>query len=138
MAKTIDKPIRLYVMTIFIALAYGLLPLVSVFPFTGGFLLVGPMFLPLNGSVQVLYDANGEIPLLLLVITLCLSLSAVGAVVVTFFGIREARWPTIVLLTLDVAWWFFLVISAIMGSENAPESFRLVFELLIPPIWLAF
>lgn len=42
MAKRVDKPIRLYVMTIFIVIAYCVLPLTSVFPFTGGFLAVGP------------------------------------------------------------------------------------------------
>lgn len=138
MAKRVDKPIRLYVMTIFIAVAYGFMPLFSVFPFTGGFLLIGPRFLPFNGSFQVLYDSNGEIPLFVLVVTLALALLSVGAASVTFFGVREGRWPTLILLTLNVAWWFFLVIGAIMVNENVGVSIELASQLLFPPIWLGF
>lgn len=59
MAKRVDKPIRLYVMTTFVVIAYGLFPFVSVFPFTGGFLIFGPRFLPYNGSLQFLYGVDG-------------------------------------------------------------------------------
>lgn len=138
MVKRVNKPIRLYVITIFIFVAYGLFPLVSVFPFTGGLLLVGPRFLPFNGSVLVLQDANGEIPTLLLIITICLCLFSVGAALITFFGVGEARWATLGLLTLNVAWWFYLVISAIIEAGNAPQSYELAMQLLFPPLWLVF
>lgn len=138
MARKVDKPIRLYVMTIFIVIAYGFLPLVSAIPFTGGVFLFGPRFLPFNGSTLVLYDSSGEISTVLLIVTLALSLMSVFAAIITFLGVRECRWPTPILLTLNLAWWFFLVINAIMIEGNTPDSFRWALELLIPPFWLVF
>ncbi len=138
MPKKVDKPIRLYVMTIFIVIAYGLLPMVSVFPFTGGFLLVGPRFLPYNGSFQVLYSPNGEVSQFLLVVTVSLCALAAGAAIITFLGIKEARWATLVLVSLDVTWWFFLMISAMMGAERGADALEFGFELLFPLPWLIF
>src|SRR5688572_7966072 len=138
MVRRVDKPIRLHVMTIFIVIAYGLLPIISAIPIGGGILLVGPRFLPFNGSVQALYDGNGEISTLLLIVTLGLGLSAVGSAVVTFFGVGETRWITLLLLTLNLGWWFFLVISAIMESDNSSQSLSWALQLLFPPLWLAF
>jgi hypothetical protein len=138
MAKKVDKPIRLYVMTIFIVIAYGVLPMVSVFPFTGGFLLVGPRFLPYNGSFQVLYGPDGEASQFLLVMTISLCALAAGAAVMTFLGIKEARWPTLIILAFDVAWWFFLVISAILGTESGPPALELGLQLIFPLPWLLF
>src|SRR5689334_20700521 len=112
MVKRVDKPIRLYVMTIFVVIAYGLLPLVSVFPFPGGYLLVGPDFLPYHGSFQVLYDSSGDISIFLLVVTLSLSLLSVGSSVVAFLGSSEGRVSVLLFLTLNVVWWFYLVLSA--------------------------
>ncbi len=125
-------------MTIFIVIAYGLMPLVSAFPYAGGLLLIGPRFLPFNGSFQVLQDVNGEIPLFLLFVTLSLSLFSVGSAVVTFLGVGEARWLTLIFLALNVAWWFYLVIGAIMTGENASQSLGLATQLLFPPLWLGF
>ena len=104
MTERVDKPIRLHVITIFIVIAYGLLPLVSVFPFSGGYLLVGPRVLPFNGSIQVLYDSQGEISLFLLVVTLGLSFASVASALVTFAGILEGRVAALTFLTLNVAW----------------------------------
>jgi len=140
MAKPVDKPIRLYVVTIFIVLAYGVLPLVSVFPLThGSFLLVGPSFLPFNGSIQVLYGPDGDISPVLLVVTLALSFFSVASAIVAFLGISEGRVAALIFLTLNVAWWFFLVITAIMNGEvEAAETIGLVTQLIFPPLWLVF
>ena len=138
MVKTVDKPIRLYVMTIFIVIAYGLLPLVSVFPFTGGYLLVGPRFLPFNGSIQVLYDANGEISITLLFVTIGLSFITTASAIVTFLGIKEGRAATLIFLALNVIWWFYLVITAMTISDYGPDRLGLGLQLLFPPLWLAF
>lgn len=138
MPKKVDKPIRLYVMTIFIVIAYGVLPMTSVFPFTGGFLLVGPRFLPYNGSFQVLYGPDGDVSPFLLVVTITLCALAAGAAIVTFLGVKEARMATLIVLILDVAWWFFLVISAIMGAERGADALEFGLQLLFPLPWLIF
>ena len=138
MPKRLDKPIRLYVMAIFVVVAYGLMPLVSVFPFAGGFLLVGPRFLPFNGSIQVLYGPNGEISFLVLFVTLALCLFSAGAAIVAFLDIPEGRVATLLFVTLDVVWWFFLVITAIGNTELPDETLRLITQLIFPPLWLTF
>ena len=139
MAKRVDKPIRLYVLAIFIVVAYGVMPLVSVFPFTGGFLLVGPLILPYNGSIQVLYNPDGEAPLILVVVSLFLSVFSAGSALLAFVGIKEGRAAALVFVTLDVIWWTFLVIMAISGSERlGSEIIKISVEVLIPPFWLAF
>ncbi len=138
MAKRLDKPIRLYVMAIFVVIAYGLFPLVSVFPVgRESFLLVGPRFLPFNGSVQVLYGTDGEISVILLVITLALGLLASASAIVAFLGISEGRTATLIFVSLDVAWWFFLVLVGMSASEGK-DAIRLLGQLIFPPIWLAF
>ena len=113
MAKRVDKPIRLHLVTIFIVIAYGVLPLVSAIPFDGRYLLLGPIFLPYNGSVQMLYGPDGDVSLLLLLVTLVLSFFSVGSAIVAFFGVSEGRTAALTFITLDVAWWAFLVISAL-------------------------
>ena len=138
MAKRVDKPVRLYVLTILVVVGYGLLPFVSVFPLShGSFLLIGPRFLPFNGSVQVLYGTDGEISLVLLIVTLALSFFSVASAIVAFLGITEGRVAALIFLTLNVAWWFFLVVTAIMNDDvDAASSINFLSQLIFPSIWL--
>lgn len=101
-------------------------------------MLVGPRVLPFNGSIRVLYDSNGEISATLLIVTLALSFLSVGAAFVTFLGVKEGKMATVIFLTLNVAWWFYLVIGAIMVNDNATQNLSLVLQLIIPPLWLGF
>jgi len=138
MAKRVDKPIRLHLVTIFIVIAYGVLPLVSAIPFDGRYLLLGPIFLPYNGSVQMLYGPDGDVSLLLLLVTLVLSFFSVGSAIVAFFGVSEGRTAALTFITLDVAWWAFLVTSAVMLSgDRTGVVIHAIPELAIPPVWLA-
>lgn len=138
MVKRADKPIRLYVLAVFVVIGYGLLPLVSVFPFSGGFLLVGPRILPYNGSIQVLYDANGEAPFLLILITLFLGVFSGFSAIAAATGIRDGRTATLLFVTLDVLWWYILVIMSIVASD---EPKRILIEgfgqLVFAPFFLA-
>jgi hypothetical protein len=138
MAKRVDKPIRIYLITIFIVIAYGVLPLASAIPFGGRYVLLGPIFLPYNGSVQILYGPDGDVSLPLLLVTLVLSFFSVGSAIVAFFGVSEGRTSALIFITLDVAWWAFLVISAVVfASDRTDMVIRAVPELAIPPVWLA-
>jgi len=138
MPKHVDKPIRLYVITIFVVLAYGLLPLCSYFPAGHWVVLVGPRFLPFNGSVLGLYGPDGEVSIILLIVTLALSFFSVGSSLVTFLGVAEGRIATLIFVTLDVAWWFFLVIIAIMdNASELADRVELVSQMILPPFWLA-
>jgi len=138
MPKHVDKPIRLHVLTIFIVIAYGFFPLVSTIRFSWGYLLFGPVFLPFNGSIQVLYDSNGEISLFMLVVTIALSLLTVGSAIIAFLGISEGRTGALIFSTLNVAWWSLIVVAAVLKSNDRPGAIiQSVLELLVPPVWLA-
>ncbi len=138
MAKRIDKPIRLTVITIFIVIAYGIFPIFSAFPVGRELLLVGPNFLPLNGSILALYSGDGEISVILLVVTLALLVLTLTSTIVAFLGVREGRAATLLFLTLNLLWWYLLIISAITFSESSVASLGLVLELIMPPFWAAF
>ena len=125
-------------MAIFVVIAYGILPLMSVMPFGRGFLLFGPWFLPFNGSFQVLYDANGEISPILLGVTLALGLFSAASSVTAFLGLSEGRIGTLLFVTLDVAWWFFLTINAIENVDSPDKALPFITELILPPLWLGF
>jgi hypothetical protein len=138
MAKRIDKPIRLHLITIFIVIAYGALPLISTIPFDGKYLLLGPIFLPYNGSIQTLYGRNGDVSLLLLLITLVLSFSSVASAIVAFYGVSEGRVAALIFITLNVGWWTYLVVSALIFAVDRRDMvIGAVPELLMPPVWLA-
>lgn len=102
MGRRLDRPIRLYVLAIFIVVAYGVMPLISVFPFGRGFLLIGPIILPFNGSVQFLYDSNGDAPFVLVFISLFLGMFSGFAAVVAFLGSSFGRILALIFATLDV------------------------------------
>jgi hypothetical protein len=138
MAKLVDKPVRLYALTIFILVAYGLFPLVSVFPMGRDLWLIGPRFLPFNGSILALYGRDGDISIIQLVVTVSLSFVSLGSTIVAFYGVAEGRTAALIFLTLNLAWWFLLVITSITYSEGAPDRIiPLVGQLVFPPIWLA-
>lgn len=138
MAKIVDKPIRLYLLTVFIVIAYGLFPLTSVFPVGRDLWLVGPRFLPFNGSVLALYGPDGDISIVLLVVTLSLSFFSIGSTIVAFYGVAEGRTAALIFLTLNLAWWFFLVISSLFYGEGPPNRVvQLIGQLIVPPFWLA-
>jgi hypothetical protein len=137
--RRVSKPIRLHVLTIFIVVAYGILPFVSTMPSSRGFLLFGLWNLALNGSIWVLFDPNGEAPLLLILVSLFLCVFSAAAAIWAFAGDREGRTATLILISLDVLWWTALVLQAI-AMNNLPGSsvIRLVIEVIPPFGWLGF
>jgi len=138
MGQRLDKPIRLYALAVFVVVGYGFLPLVSVFPFTGGFLLVGPRILPYNGSIQILYGSSGEASILMIIITLSLGAFAAFSSFLAAAGVREGRTATLLLLTLDVLWWYLVVIIAIVeNSDQQQFILEAGSQLLFPPFFLA-
>jgi hypothetical protein len=138
MTKRVDKPMRIYVLTIFIVIAYGILPLISVLPVDGKLWLFGPRFLPFNGSVQALYGPDGEISIVLLVVTLALSFFSIGSTIVAFYGVTEGRTAALIFLTLNLMWWFFLVIATIIYDDPPSDRIlQLIWQLVLPPFWLA-
>lgn len=137
--KRVDRPIRLYVLAIFIVVAYGFMPFLSVFFVdTRSALLVGFRNLPLNGSIFFLYDANGEANFLLILVSLLLCVFSAAAAIWAFYD-GVGRSATLILVTLDVLWWSGIVVYGLVNAENnVSDKLGWAFQLLIPPIWLGF
>lgn len=138
--RKVDKPLRLYVLTIFVVVAYGFLPFVTSMPFGRGFLLYkGLWVLPLNGSILLLYGQDGEASLLLVTVSLFLCVFSAASAILAFYAINAARIATLVLVTLNVLWWTLLIVSVIRDGDLPGEAvFRLAFEPIPPIAWLTF
>jgi hypothetical protein len=86
----------------------------------------------------VLYDSNGEAPVLLVIISVLLAVFCAISAIAAFYDLKEGRVAALVLVTADVLWWSFLVIMAIVNNENpGVTSFHFVTHLIIPPFFLA-
>jgi len=137
--RRVQKPIRLYVLTIFIVVAYGIMPFISAMPFGQGFALFGPPWaLPLNGSFWILFGSEDSPAFIVVLISLALCVFSAASAVWAFYGDKEGRTSVLVFVTLDVLWWTGLVLNAVLGNQFAPESIPLIVEPLIPMGWLAF
>ena len=137
--KRVDKPIRLYVLTIFIVIAYGLLPFISVFPVDSRTaLLIGFRNLPFNGSIVFLYGPNGEASFILIFVSLLLCGFLVGSAIWAFTGDSLGRIATLVFVTADVLWWSGIAVYAILQNEAGNlATFGWATQLVVPPVWLA-
>ena len=138
--KRVQKPIRLYVLAIFIVVAYGLMPFVSVMPVGRDFFLFGLWNLPLNVSIFVLWDSDGNAPpFMIIVVCLALCVFSAASAVWAFYDSRVGRIATLTFVSLDVLWWTILVIVAILESESpGSQALQLVIQPIPPLFWLAF
>ncbi len=137
--RRLSKPIRLYVVTIFVVLAYGILPFFSVMPFGREVLLFGLWNLPLNGSIYLMYGPDGVPSFTLVLVSLFLCVFSAASAVGAFYGWTIARIATPLLVTLNVLWWTLLVIMIIANSDvPTPDLVRLAIEPVPPLFWLGF
>ena len=137
--QRVQKPIRLYVLTIFIVLGYGIMPFISTMPFARGFLLLGIWNLPLNGSIYVLYGAEGETSLPVVIISLALCVFTAASAIWAFYGDKEGRMAALVFVTLDVVWWTILVVLVIASNQlRIADTLVLMIEPIPPILWLTF
>jgi hypothetical protein len=137
--KRVDKPIRLYILTIFIVIVYGLLPFASVFFIDSrSVLIIGPRALPFNGSIAVLLQSDGETSLPLVFVSLFLCVFSAGSAIWAFAGDRLGRVSCLSFVTTNVVWWTGIVVYALTVAEaQVSEKLGWVFQILIPPFWLA-
>jgi hypothetical protein len=137
--QRVQKPIRLYVLTIFIVVSYGLMPFISAMPFGRDFLLFGYWTLPLNGSFVILFGSEGTPSLFVVLVSLALCVLSAASAVWAFYGDQAGRVATLVFVTLDVLWWTLLVLNAVLGNDlPVGDSISLVIQPLIPMGWLGF
>ena len=137
--KRVQKPIRLYVLTIFIVISYGVMPFVSAMPLGGRdfLLVVGFWTLPLNGSFVILFGSEEAPPFFIAVVSLALCVFSAASALWAFYGDQAGRVATLVFVTLDVLWWIGLVLNAI-ALNGIADSLSLVIEPFPPLGWLSF
>jgi hypothetical protein len=129
--RRLQKPITIPVITILIVICYGIVPFLTAFPVLGRRFMLGA--LPFNGSITMLYNEQGEAPIVLVFVSLFLCVFSVASAVWASFGPNEARIATLAFVTTNFLWWNFLVVNAIAGAEQGdPFLFHLVKSLLNP------
>lgn len=101
-------------------------------------MLVGPRILPLNGSVQVLYDRSGEADPVLMAISLVLAGLSCFFAILAFIGSSFSRGATLVLITLNFVWWNYIAFLFFFSFEDKGWFIGFAGQVLIPPIWLGF
>ncbi len=138
--KRVQKPLRLYVLAILIVAAYGMMPFVSVFFVSKReVFLIGFQNLPFNGSIYVLFDADGNANIVMIIISVVLCVFAALSAIWAFYGDNAGKVATLVFITLDVLWWMGIVIFAIAVGENGfSDKLGWASQLIGPPIWLGF
>jgi hypothetical protein len=135
--KRIQKPIGIYAWVIFIVIAYGLFPLIGMFPIsaTRAF-FVGVGALPYNGSIQMLLNGNGESNFVVVLISLFLCVFTVASAIWAWFGPNESRLALLTFLTLNFFWWLYLIVYAMTVTDDSSMMLELAISLIRPPIFL--
>jgi len=139
LARTVDRPIRLYVLTILIVAAFGILPFVSAFVMDNGEIWsVGHGYLPFDGSIFVLYGKDGNADFMSVFVSLFLCVFSAASAIWAFYGDWLARVSTLVFVTADVLWWIGLTAYAIAMANTFTDKASLVLEVVVPLVSLGF
>ena len=127
-------------LAIFIVVAYGLMPLCSVFFVSSREAwLVGFKNLPLNGSVLMLYSSDGSADIVLISVSLFLCVFSAASAIWAYSGDSAGRIAALAFVSADVLWWSAIVIYAIASADvDGSARMNWIFELVGPPIWLGF
>ena len=135
--KRIQKPIGIYAWAIFIVIAYGLFPLIGMFPVsaTRAF-FVGVGALPYNGSIQMLLGGDGEANFTVVLVSLFLCVFTVASAIWAWFGPNESRIALLTFLTLNFLWWLYLIVNAMTVVDDRAIMLELAMSLIRPPIFL--
>lgn len=114
--KRIQKPIGLYILTICIFLRFG------VFQFITDF--------------TAIRDAESEIPFLIAIVLIGRNVFVAGASVWAYLGENWGRISLLVIVSLNVLWTIFNVITYFSYNEQE-QSFAQILNILFNPIfWL--
>jgi hypothetical protein len=133
--KRLQRPIVIPVLTILIVICYGIVPFLTAFPVLGRRFVMGA--LPFNGSVTMLYNDQGEAPIVLVFVSLFLCVFTLASAVWASFGPNESRIATLAFVTTNFLWWNFLVVNVIAKIEaEDPFLFELIESLMVPPFLL--
>jgi hypothetical protein len=112
----IQKPVGVYILTICIFLRFGVFQFISDF--------------------NTIREAEKATPLLITIILISRNVFVAGAAVWAFLGENEGRISLLTIVSLNVLWTIFSVITYFSYSESYSNS-SLIFNILFNPIfWL--
>ena len=112
----IQKPVGIYILTICIFLRFG------VFQFINDF--------------NAIREAEKATPLLITVILISRNVFVAGAAIWAYLGDNEGRISLLAIVSLNVLWTVFSIITFISYSENNSNLHFLLDYLLNPIFWL--
>lgn len=113
--RRISKPIGVYVLTILIFIRLGL-------------------FQFINYWVEI-QRSDGDVPFSIVFISLFLSVFTAAAAIWAFYGDNLARIAILVFVSLNVLWWFFLIVSAIAYNDSETFGWLKFLPTLIQPVF---
>ena len=115
--RRISKPVGVYVLTILLFVRLGIFQFVKYWI-----------------SFE---NASNNVPFTIVFVSFFLAGFTMLAVVWAYLGEELGRLALLIFVSLNVLWWFFLVISAIAYSDSQNlEWIRLIPELIQQTIWL--
>lgn len=113
--RRISKPVGVYVLTILIFIRLGL-------------------FQFINYWVEI-QRSDGDVPFSIVFISLFLSVFSAAAAIWAFYGDNLSRVVILILVSLNVLWWFFLIVSAIAYDTSEKLGWIKLLPSLIQPIF---
>lgn len=112
----IQKPVGVYILTICIFLRFGVFQLITDF--------------------NAIRDGENETPFLIVIILIGRNVFVAGAAVWAYLGENEGRIALLAIVSLNVLWTIFTVITYVSFSEN-DQNFRLFVDISLNPVfWL--
>jgi hypothetical protein len=114
--RRIQKPIGLYILTICIFLRFGVFQLISDF-----------------NSIR---ETENATPFLIAFILISRNVFVAGAAVLAYLGENWGRISLLTIVSLNVLWTLFNVITFVSYIENNQNLTPILFDLLNPIFWL--
>ena len=112
----IQKPVGVYVLTVCTFLRFGVFQLTTDF--------------------NAIREGENEIPLLIAIIMIARNVFVAGAAVWAYLGENEGRISLLAIVSLNVLWTIFTVITYVSFNENT-QNFRLFVDISLNPVfWL--
>jgi len=112
----IQKPLGIYVLTICIFLRFGAFQFITDF--------------------NLIRDGDNQTPFLIAIILIGRNVLVAGAAVWAFLGENEGRISLLTIISLNVIWSVFNVITYVSYRELDPQTLSILYFLFNPLFWL--
>lgn len=114
MAKRVDRPIGIYVVTILVIISNGIFPLLM--------------------TLDAIRSNEGKVSFTIVFISLMLPTFSIAAAIWAFMGDNEGRISLLALVSLNFLWWVFLSVLSVANSENEALDGALFLVQMIRPV----